>query len=111
MIEAAQCGDVVLSVFHNRHWDSDIVTLRQIMDLGLIGEVYSVECNMVSYQMPYPGWRSQKEVSGGGLLYDMGVHQFEKAFQIAAYNWGGQDCRSRKAFVYGNRLKKAWHHD
>jgi hypothetical protein len=42
-------------------------------------------------------------------LYDMGVHQFEKAFQIAAYNWG-QDCRSRKAFVYGNRLKKAWHH-
>lgn len=108
MIEAAQCRDVVLSVFHNRHWDSDIVTLRQIMDLGLIGEVYSVECNMVSYQMPYPGWRSQKEVSGG-LLYDMGVHQFEKAFQIAAYNWG-QDCRSRKAFVYGNRLKKAWHH-
>jgi scyllo-inositol 2-dehydrogenase (NADP+) len=108
MIEAARSRGVVLSVFHNRHWDSDIVTLRRIMDLGLIGQVYSIECNMVAYQMPYPGWRTHKAVSGG-LLYDMGVHQFEKAFQIAACNSEGA-CRMHKAFVYGNYLKKVWHH-
>jgi len=107
MIEAAKRRDVVLSVFHNRHWDSDIVTLRHIMELDLIGEVYSIEGNMVAYQKPYPGWRTHKEISGG-LLYDMGVHQFEKAFQIAACNSKG-DCRRRKASVYGNFLKKVWH--
>ena len=58
--------------------------------------------------MPYPGWRTHKAVSGG-LLYDMGVHQFEKAFQIAACNSEGA-CRMHKAFVYGNYLKKVWHH-
>ena len=34
------------------------------MDLGLIGQVYSIECNMVAYQMPYSGWRTHKAVSG-----------------------------------------------
>ncbi|MGI6517378.1 MAG: ThuA domain-containing protein [Bacillota bacterium] len=108
MIEAAKRKGVVLSVFHNRHWDSDIVTLRHIMDLGLIGEVYSVECNMMHYGIPYPGWRTHKPISGG-LLYDMGVHQFEKAFQIAAYSFE-ENSQRPKAFVYGNCLKKAWHH-
>jgi len=55
MIEAAKRRDVVLSVSHNRHWDSDIVTLRHIMDLGLIGEVYSIEGNMIALWNPISG--------------------------------------------------------
>lgn len=107
MIEAAKEKGVVLSVFHNRHWDSDIVTLNEIIELDLIGEVYSIESNMVEYRMPYQGWRTHKEISGG-LLYDMGVHQFEKAFQMASYNFK-RNNKKQKAFVFGNFIKKVWH--
>jgi len=107
MIKAARRKQVMLSVYHSRHWDSDMWTIRGIVESGMIGEVFSIEHNMCGYGRPGQWWRSSKKISGG-LLYDMGAHGFEKIFQIVPKtDWQGKKI-NRRAYLFGNFLKKVW---
>ncbi|HGJ64253.1 TPA: hypothetical protein ENS27_02560 [bacterium] len=107
LIAIAKEKGVMLSTYHNRHWDPDILTARDALESGVIGDVYSIECNMVGYGRPGQQWRDHKEISGG-MLYDMGAHQFEKILQLVPWkNAQGQPI-NRKATLYGNFIKRKW---
>lgn len=108
LIALAREKGIMVSVYHNRHWDPDIVSLRQIVESGVIGDPYSIECNMVGYGYPGQAWRSQKEISGG-MLYDMGAHQFEKILQLIPQKDGRGNRINKKATLYGNFLKRVWY--
>jgi predicted dehydrogenase/type 1 glutamine amidotransferase len=73
MIAAAKKNKRMLSVFHNRRWDGDYMTLKSIIARGLIGEVFHIEACMGGYSHPGYWWRSDKRVSGGAF-YDWGAH-------------------------------------
>ena len=103
MINAAKASGVVLSVYHNRHWDEDMWTIRTLVEAGEIGEVFSIEHNMCGYGRPGQSWRAHKPISGG-LMYDMGAHGFEKIFQIVP-----KTDANRTATLFGNFMKKVWH--
>ncbi|MGB9595542.1 MAG: ThuA domain-containing protein [Candidatus Poribacteria bacterium] len=108
LIALAKEKGVMLSVYHNRHWDPDILTARDALESGIIGDVYSIECNMVGYGMPGQQWRDHKPISGG-MLYDMGAHQFEKILQLIPWkNSQGQPI-NRKAYLFGNFIKRMWY--
>jgi len=95
MIAAARDAKKVLSVFHNRRWDSDYLTLRSVINKGLIGEPYVFESAVTSAgpsqawltssssasERPR-GWRSYAEF-GGGPMRDWGAHLFDQAVQLA----------------------------
>lgn len=108
LINLAKKKNVMLSVYHNRHWDPDILTAREALESGAIGEVYSIECNMVGYGPPGQQWRDHKEISGG-MLYDMGAHQFEKILQLVPWKNAQGKPINRKATLYGNFLKRMWY--
>ena len=63
----------MLSVFHNRRWDDDFLTIRKIVEDGLLGEVFQVEACTGGYGHPGYRWRSHKPISGGAF-YDWGAH-------------------------------------
>ena len=108
LINLAKQNGVMVSVYHNRHWDTDIMSLKEIIKRGDIGELYSVECNMVNYGLPGQAWRTDKSISGG-LLYDWGAHQIEKILQlIPQYDHDGTRI-NKKATLYGNFFKRVWH--
>lgn len=107
LINLAKSKGVMLSVYHNRHWDPDILSLKEIVSSGAVGELYAIECNMVGYGMPGHAWRSHKEISGG-TLYDMGAHQFEKILQLIPQRDKQGNRINKKANLYGNFLKKVW---
>jgi len=73
MIEAAGAAGRVLSVYHNRRWDGDFLTLRDLIRQGTVGEVFHIEHFMGGYGRPGGGWRADKAISGGAL-YDWGAH-------------------------------------
>ncbi|UCH34213.1 MAG: Gfo/Idh/MocA family oxidoreductase [Armatimonadota bacterium] len=73
MIAAAKASKVMLSVFHNRRWDGDFKTLRDIIGRGLIGDVFHIEAYGGGYGRPGKWWRSDKRISGGAF-YDWGAH-------------------------------------
>ena len=82
MIREAAKQDLLLSTYHNRHWDGCILkALEQIHSRKVIGEVYRIEAYMGGYNRPGDWWRSSKSISGG-ILYDWGVHLLEYSLQI-----------------------------
>ncbi len=82
MIAEAKKRKLVLTTYHNRHWDGIILeALKQIKTKGVIGEIVRIEVHMGSYGQPKDWWRSSKSISGG-ILYDWGVHLLEYALQL-----------------------------
>lgn len=82
MIAAAKVAGVMLSTYHNRHWDGCVLAAMQaIHKEGAIGEVIRIEAAMGGYAKPGDWWRSSKSISGG-VLYDWGVHLLEYSLQI-----------------------------
>ncbi len=73
MIEASKQSDVMLSVFHNRRHDGDFAAIKEVVDKGLIGEIFQVETGGGGYGKPGNWWRSDKKISGGAF-YDWGAH-------------------------------------
>jgi Predicted dehydrogenases and related proteins len=73
MIETARQKGVMLTVYHNRHWDGDFLALQDIVQTGIIGDIFLVEMFGGGYHKPGSWWRSDKAISGG-LFYDWGAH-------------------------------------
>jgi len=107
MIAAARARGTKLSVYHNRHWDPDMWTIRTLVESGAIGEVFAIEHHMCSYGPSRHEWRAHKPISGG-LLYDMGAHGFEKVFQVVPKTDGRGNPINRHARLFGNFAKKVW---
>ncbi|MCL2701852.1 MAG: Gfo/Idh/MocA family oxidoreductase [Phycisphaerae bacterium] len=81
MIAMAKKKSVVLSTYHNRHWDGWILGAVKHIGGGMIGDVVRVEARMCGYNKPGDWWRSSRTISGG-VLYDWGVHLLEYGLQL-----------------------------
>lgn len=82
MIREARKRRLLLSAYHNRHWDGCVMeAVRRIRERKEIGEVYRIEAHMGGRHEPGAWWRSSKSISGG-ILYDWGAHLLEYSLQI-----------------------------
>ncbi len=82
MIRAAEKSGVMLSTYHNRHWDGRILqAVEMVRKRKLIGDIVRIGCHMGGYSRPGDWWRSSLSVSGG-ILYDWGVHLLEYSLQL-----------------------------
>jgi predicted dehydrogenase len=82
---AAQRASVLLTVFQNRRWDSDQLTLRALIDQGALGEVVRYESRFERWRPePQPeAWRERAApAEGGGQLLDLGSHLVDQALVL-----------------------------
>jgi scyllo-inositol 2-dehydrogenase (NADP+) len=81
VVDAAAARGVPLSVFQNRRWDGDFLTLRRLLDEGVLGEVTRFESRFERWRpMPKGGWRENADpAEAGGLLFDLGAHLIDQA--------------------------------
>ncbi|MEN5090470.1 Gfo/Idh/MocA family oxidoreductase [Pseudomonas protegens] len=77
MIQAAAARRVPLSVYMNRRWDSDFLTLRKLIDSGALGRITRYESRVERYAPQAVG-----NASGGGFLRDLGSHLVDQALQL-----------------------------
>ena len=78
----AQAAGRVLSVFHNRRWDSDFLTLKQVMASGELGRIVHFESHFDRYRPEVRArWREQA-LPGSGLWYDLGSHLLDQTLQL-----------------------------
>ncbi len=70
----------VLSVFQNRRWDGDFLTVRQILDQGKTGRLAEFHSHYDRFRPGVrPGaWREQSG-PGSGVLFDLGSHLIDQA--------------------------------
>jgi len=80
LIALAEQEQRVLSVFQNRRWDADFLTVRDV--LPRLGEVLLFEANWDRFR-PHikQGWREEPQ-PGGGLFNDLGPHLIDQALQL-----------------------------
>jgi scyllo-inositol 2-dehydrogenase (NADP+) len=79
LIEAATARGRALTVFQNRRWDSDFLTLRQLIARDALGPIVSFEARWDRYRPSVPDrWRERAD-HGGGVLYDLGAHLIDQA--------------------------------
>ncbi len=72
----------VLSVFHNRRWDADFLTVRQLISTGDLGRIVAFESHFDRYR-PEVQTRWREQVGpGSGLWYDLGPHLLDQALQL-----------------------------
>ena len=73
---------VLLSVFHNRRWDADFLTLRQLLDSGRLGRISQFASHFDRYRPEVrQRWREQGG-AGSGLWYDLGPHLLDQALLL-----------------------------
>ena len=82
LIGLAERQGRLLSVFHNRRWDNDYLTVGHCVRAGLLGRVSTYIARYDRFA-PHPagGWREQP-APGSGVLYDLGAHLIDQALQL-----------------------------
>ncbi|KAG3119885.1 hypothetical protein PI124_g2024 [Phytophthora idaei] len=78
----AKANGVLFSVFHNRRFDSDYLTLRGLIEDGTLGEVQKFEAHYDRYRPNMKGYWKEKAGLCGGVLYDLGAHVTDQALQL-----------------------------
>ncbi|EKN4181372.1 oxidoreductase [Yersinia ruckeri] len=79
--QADEAG-LLLSVFHNRRWDSDFLTVKSLLKEGTLGDVVYFESHFDRFRPEIrQRWREQPGV-GSGIWYDLGPHLLDQALQL-----------------------------
>ena len=89
MAQEARSRKLVLSVFHNRRWDPDYLTVRDAVQSGVFGKLINVESRLGQFascvgpaaREYHPTWRNEAEFGGGGL-YDWGSHFIDQLWRV-----------------------------
>ena len=84
LIDEAQRRGVALTVYHNRRWDGDFITLRQLVAAGSLGTVFRFESRFDRWRpTPKGNWRERGDpAEAGGILYDLGSHLIDQALVL-----------------------------
>ena len=86
LVETAEELGVLLTVFMNRRWDSDQLTLHRLLDEGKLGEVLRYESRFERWRPALSERKPWREASspeaGGGILLDLGSHLVDQAIEL-----------------------------
>ncbi|WP_330961114.1 oxidoreductase [Photobacterium sp. 53610] len=82
LIRLAEEKGLVLSVFHNRRWDGDFLTVKKLIDEGKLGDVKYFESHFDRFRpVVRQRWREQAQ-DGGGILFDLAPHLLDQALAL-----------------------------
>ncbi len=65
------------TVHQNRRFDTDYITMKNIIDNDMLGKLYFLDSRLYSNRGSSGKWRSTYE-AGGGTLYDWGIHMIDQ---------------------------------
>jgi predicted dehydrogenase len=83
LIEFAHKKNLLLSVFQNRRWDGDFLTVKEIISKGLLGRLVEFESHFDRYRnfIQANTWKEEPS-SGTGTLYNLGSHMIDQAIVL-----------------------------
>jgi predicted dehydrogenase len=72
----------VLSVFHNRRWDGDFLTLRRLVREQALGRIVEMSSRWQRFRPQVQARWREGTAPGAGLWYDLGPHLVDQALQL-----------------------------
>jgi scyllo-inositol 2-dehydrogenase (NADP+) len=83
LVDLAQSSGKILSVYQNRRYVSDYLTIKEILNKKLLGEVHEFEAHYDRYRAEArpQAWR-EAVIPGSGIFYDLGPHLVDQVFSL-----------------------------
>ena len=83
LVNLARKTGRLLSVYQNRRWDGDFLTVRQLLSAGKLGRVSLLESHFDRFrpQIRQGTWKERAE-AGSGILFDLGPHLIDQALTL-----------------------------
>ncbi|NFL96118.1 oxidoreductase [Clostridium botulinum] len=80
LIKLAKNKNKLLTVHHNRRWDSDFRTVKKVIENNLLGEIVEYEAHFDRFRnyLKKNSWKEENH-AGSGILYDLGSHLIDQA--------------------------------
>ncbi|HET9059522.1 MAG TPA: Gfo/Idh/MocA family oxidoreductase [Acidimicrobiales bacterium] len=84
LAELAKARGLLFSVYQNRRWDGDFLTVCRLLDEGRLGDVWRYESRFERWRPePSKRWRESGNPEDlGGVLYDLGSHLVDQAIVV-----------------------------
>lgn len=85
VVRAAQIAERVVTVFQNRRFDADFLTLQQLLADGVLGEVAECHSHFDRYRPQVRDRWRESDAPGAGLWMDLGPHLLDQMLQL--FGW------------------------
>ena len=84
LIELSKRKKRMLSVFQNRRWDGDFITVRKILEQEILGPLVEFEAHYDRYRpgVDFTTWKESASGLGTGILYNLGSHLIDQALVL-----------------------------
>ena len=86
LVELAAQRGRILTVFQNRRWDGDFLTVQQVIASGVLGRIVECEARWDRFRpiVNTASWKEQAE-AGSGVLTNLGSHLIDQALML--FGW------------------------
>jgi scyllo-inositol 2-dehydrogenase (NADP+) len=83
LIDMAKERELILTVFHNRRWDGDFLTIEKLIEEDQLGDIQQ-------FNSHFDRWRphirdnkwKEKPGEGTGIYFDLGVHLIDQCIEL-----------------------------
>ncbi len=85
LVDDFRAAGVPFTVFQNRRWDGDFLTVRRLHESGALGDITRFESRYERFrpEVSADAWRELPDADeGGGLLLDLGAHLIDQALRL-----------------------------
>jgi len=82
MTDAAKAAGKLLTVFHNRRWDSDFLTVKRLIADGTLGEVVQYESHFDRFRPQVRDRWRERAGPGAGAWMDLGPHLLDQTLVL-----------------------------
>jgi predicted dehydrogenase len=82
LVETARQRRLMLTVFQNRRWDGDFLTVKRLLADDALGRVHRFESRFERWRPELAGTWYERADEAGGLLFDLGSHLVDQALQL-----------------------------
>lgn len=82
VLAAAEGAGTLLSVFQNRRWDSDFLTVAAALGQGRLGRLVQFESRIDRYRPEVRDRWRERPGPGSGLWFDLGPHLVDQALKL-----------------------------
>ena len=101
LVELSKKTGKVCAVYHNRRYVADFLTMKSVLDQGLLGEPVEFFAHYDRYRpdpRTYGLWR-EEQLPGSGVFYDLGPHLIDQALVLFGQpNFITADIRKMKSY-------------
>jgi len=103
LISLSKSKNKILSVFQNRRFDSDFLTVKKLIDSNKLGEIlnFEIHYNRFKPELNLKKWKETND-DGSGIIYDLGAHIIDQAialFGIPLNIWGQSFTQRKNSLI------------